>query len=145
MRRLSTSIAGLCIFSTIGLTLLGCARERPLYSTKHRKYLSELSSLDCEEYTRVAVCEMYALLFNVGHSKSTYSDGKVTFTTLFGDLSRTVPLRCNLDPMLRELVSVDNEKGVVGRFGDSFTLVGQRVVSCENVASRAPGLGDTPR
>ncbi len=87
--------------------------------------------LNCEEYERVAVCEVYAFLFNTGHFSSSYSNGKLTIKTTVGNLYKTIPLRCNVDTLLIDLVRLDNEKGVLGRFGESFTLLGTRQIKCE--------------
>lgn len=121
----------LLIVVVMCVIISGCQREQEVYSTKYNAFLSKLDDIECEEYKEVAVCEIYSFLFNTGHFDSQYSKGRVSMFTLFGKLSRTVPLRCDIDGLLRELVRLDNEKGSLGRFGESFTLLGNRTINCK--------------
>ena len=119
----------------IGITcvifLAGCNSEQELYSTKYNAYFSHLNQLNDEEYKQVALCEVSALLFNTGHFSSDYANGRVTITTLFGKISRTLPIRGDLGDKLRDLIRLDKEKGASGRFAESFTLLGTREIVCD--------------
>ncbi len=136
----SLIILGLLIILSL-ISLCGCdGKDREFTSSLYdHKKLSELTELSCEEYKQTALCESYAFLFNIEHFGSSYSktktEGKITIVTLFGDMSRRVPLRCNIDTLLFELVGLNNKKGALGRFGDSFTLLGTRYITCDKKIS----------
>ncbi|MFC1598970.1 hypothetical protein ACFL2U_03125 [Patescibacteria group bacterium] len=128
-------VLGLLMVLVIVGCVFGCKRQRELYSTKYSKYFSELQDLSCEEYELVATCEAYAFLQNGGAlGDVTYFDGVIAYTGVGGELSRTVPLRCELDQNLTKLVKQLNDKGTSGRLLDSFSWVGTRTVVCDKIS-----------
>jgi hypothetical protein len=108
------------------------------------KRFADLLDFACPRYIRVSLCILYANAYNMGVSSVDYEDigdgtSRIIYhdSALFGLVTGTrrqiVPLRCEIEPRLKQLVDKINNEGHVIRFIDAAfgSILGIKKIQCD--------------